>query len=143
MTRAVGFASVVAAMLCAGCAVIGPSESVTALQTQVAQQATQLAELQATEEPQTKATGTIQPTSTQDLATATAVDAMGTRPAASQAAETPTETVRGGDGPLQSAPCELVAVTEVTVYERPDLAAAVFGSMSATYRAPVEARRCS
>ncbi len=114
-------------MCCAACLETGPREAEVVLRTQVAQQGTQLAEAQrqegppggATEEP----TGTETPTMT---------------PTAGEPAGATAEI--GGGEEVEAVPCELVAESGVTVYERPDPSAEVFGTMPSGFRVTVQAR---
>jgi hypothetical protein len=115
MTRVAGLAAVMVAVLCSGCAALGPSESELALQTQVAEQATQLAELQPSPTEVPSATPSLSPTATEP-------------------APVP-PVVSTGVGP-----CELIAEGEATVYNRPHLDATVFGSMTSGFRVQLQAR---
>jgi hypothetical protein len=121
--RVAGLAAVIMVVVGNGCAALGPSESELALQTQVAQQATQLAELQAG------------PT---DVPVATSVAAPSPSATAAQPGSVSTEG--GGGEVVDFGPCTLVADGEVTVYNRPHLDAGVFGSMTAGLRVQLQAR---
>lgn len=138
MTRAVGLAAVVVFLACSGCVALGPSESELALQTQVAQQATQLSELKEQTEAQPSATPVppVPPTEKADQGSPTGVPG----PAPTAAEPVPVATEVGGGEAIDSGPCELIAVDEVTVYERPHTTAAVFGTMATGFRVQPEAR---
>jgi hypothetical protein len=110
MMRGVGLTAVIIVVVCSGCAALGPSQSEFALQTRVAQQATQLAELPASP---------------------TDVPVAAPSPSAAAAQPAPVSTEVGGGEVVDTGPCTLVADGEVTVYNRPHLDAAVFGSMTA------------
>jgi hypothetical protein len=114
-------------MCCAACLEKGPAEAELALETQVAQQATQVAVAQPQEAPPGGATEEPTPTERPTMT-----------PMAAEAPEATAET-SGGEG-LEGAPCELVAESAVTVYERPDPLAEVFGTMAAGFRVRVGAR---
>jgi hypothetical protein len=80
------------------------------------------------------ATPTETPTATIPPVTPTAT------PAATVPTATPTETPIPESPTPPQGPCELVAESEVTVYERPSTDAAVFGSMPSWFRILAEAR---
>jgi hypothetical protein len=123
MMRGAILAAMIIVVVSSGCAALGPSESERALQTQVAQQATQLAELQAS--PTGVSVGTA---------------AAGPSPSATETEPAPVPTEGGGGEVVDAGPCTLVADGEVTVYGRPHLDAAVFGSMTAGLRVQLQVR---
>jgi hypothetical protein len=123
MMRVAVLAAVIMVLVGSGCAALGPSESELALQTQVAQQATQLAELQAS-----------------PAGVPVATSAAAPSPPATAAQPAPVSTEAGGGEVVDSGPCTLVADGEVTVYNRPHLDAAVFGSMTAGFSVQLQAR---
>jgi hypothetical protein len=106
----VGFAAVVVILACTSCAALGSSESELASQTQVVQQAAPLS-----------ATGVPSPSPTTEQ-------------------PVPVGTEVGGGEVAGFGPCELIAVNDVTVYERPHTTAAVFGAMVEGYRVQPQAR---
>jgi hypothetical protein len=110
MRRVVGFAAVVVILACTSCAALGSSESELASQTQVVQQAAPLS-----------ATGVPSPSPTTEQ-------------------PVPVGTEVGGGEVAGFGPCELIAVNDVTVYERPHTTAAVFGAMVEGYRVQPQAR---
>ncbi len=131
--------TVLVAFLCNGCSVTVLSESDRALETEVARQATQLADLlQEREEPSPTPTVTtpLSPSPT-PMVTPSAPTATPAEPSPTIApVPTPTET---GPGPVPQ-PCEIVAEGEVTAYARPSSAAMVFGTMYPGLRVRVEGR---
>jgi hypothetical protein len=136
MGRVIGVAVVVVA--CCGCVALGPSESELALQTEVAQQATQLAGLQQQAEATPSATPVPPATPTEAAAQASPAGVKGPSPTVMEPVPVPTEV--GGEEVVGSGPCELIAVDEVTVYERAHVTAAVFGTMATGFRVEPEAR---
>jgi len=112
MGRVVGFAAVVAILACSGCGALRLSESEPSLQTQVVEEASQ--------------------------PSATPVPAATPTPTVEQPAAIATEI--GGGEVVGSGPCELIAVDDVTVYERAHATATVFGTMAAGFRVQPEAR---
>jgi hypothetical protein len=138
MTRAVGLAAVMVMMVCCSCVALGPSESELALQTQVAQQATELSELREQAEAQPSATPVPPATPTGAAAQASPAGVPGPSPTVMEPVPVPTEV--GGGEVVDSGACELIAVDEVTVYERAHVTAAVFGTMATGFRVQPEAR---
>jgi|GEM_PF-1977291 len=127
-------AAVALVVLCGGCTIVGPSDSQRALQTQVAFQVTQLAELREQLQTPTPAAGVPQETATQVRSpTHTSSPTTVTEPVPSETA------MGGGAGPVPQS-CDMVAEGEVTVYQRPSADATVFGSMPAGSRVTVEGK---
>lgn len=148
MRRDVFLAALLVILLCAGCTVLGPSDFERALQTRVAEQATQLAE-QSQEgggEPSPtsglmeKATPALLPTQT----AASVAPAPKATPTGVSTATTPavsaTETAFGGDTEPKPEACEIVAEGEVTAYDRPSVDAHVFGHMTPGLRVRAQGR---
>ncbi len=127
MRRLVGFAAVVVILACTGCAALGFSESEVASQTQVVQQAAV-----------SSATPVTPATYAEAAARASATVVPSPSPTTTQPVPVGTEV--GGGGVVGSGPCELVAVDEVTVYDRPHITAAVFGTMVEGFRVQPQAR---
>jgi hypothetical protein len=139
MGRIAGFIAVVVILARGGCGASGPSgPELTALQTQVAQQATQLSELRGQVEAQSSAAAVPPATPTEVAAQASPTGVPGPSPTAMQPVPVGT-VVSGGEG-ADSGPCELIAVEQVTVYERAHVTAAVFGIMAAGDRVQPQAR---
>jgi hypothetical protein len=127
MRGVVGLAAVVVILACTGCAAPGFSESELASQTQVVQQAAP-----------SSATPVVTVTPSAAVAQASATVIPSPWPTTKQPVPVGTEV--GGGEVVGSGPCELVAVDEVTVYERPHIAAEVFGTMVEGFRVQPQAR---
>lgn len=141
MKRVMLLTTVLVSFLCTGCMLAGPSESERALQTQVASQATQLAELRE-EEPSPRPTTAASPpaSSTPTPSVAAPAAAPTELPTVTIPPVPPTETALSGGVGSGAGPCEIVAEDAVSVYDRPSSAAGLFGSMYAGLRVTVEGR---
>ncbi len=137
MARLALLSTLVVAFLCGGCSVSVPSQSERALETEVARLATQVAELQREQRepsPTPPVGAPVLPTPTPMIT----VSAPSATPAG------PSPTVAPGAMPTHAGPaaqaCEMVAETEVTVYDRASPSATVFGSMYPGLRVMVKGR---